>query len=327
MKFFTALILLLLALSPSSNAQPLATREGFIKVPGGSVWYKITGAGDGIPLLLIHGGPGGSSCGLASLAQLGKQRPVIFYDQLGAGKSEQPEDLSLWNINRFEAELDAVRSALQLQQVHLLAHSWGAAIVGQYLINRGTQGIASVIFVGPYLSSQDWVKSTNSLRLQLAPDTQAILQRHELAGTTASEEYQRASNEFYKLFLYRQAHGDPPECKDSAWSQTIYETMWGNSEFVVSGNLKDFNVAKDLARIKIPSLFIVGEYDEVRESDVRSYQQRMQNARVAVIKDAAHMSMVDQPQLFAETVASFLQKTEAAKHAPAGHSKPATTYR
>ncbi len=313
MKFSTRLRVLFFCsafIAHFSSAESLAN-EGFIKVTGGSVWYKITGSGDKIPLLLIHGGPGGSSCSFDDLAKLGQNRKVIFYDQLGAGKSEQPDDLSLWQINRFVEELDTVRKTLHLQQVHLLAHSWGAAIAGQYLLDKGTKGIASVIFVGPYLSTADWVNDTNELRRQLSPTIQAIMHKHELAGTTASNEYQDASNEFYKLFLFHHPNKNTENCKDSAWNQTIYETMWGDSEFFASGNLKGFNAAKDLGQIKIPTLFLVGEFDEVQESTVYKYQQKMSNASISVIKNAAHMSMIDEPKAFLSTVNNFLLQTDS----------------
>jgi pimeloyl-ACP methyl ester carboxylesterase len=64
-----------------------APHEGFANVPGGRVWYRVVGTGPGTPLLLLHGGPGMPSYYLSSLAVLGKDRPVIFYDQLGAGRS------------------------------------------------------------------------------------------------------------------------------------------------------------------------------------------------------------------------------------------------
>jgi len=303
----------------NASAVPLSG-EGNISVPGGRVWYHIENdtntANDSntrIPLLLIHGGPGGSSCSLAPLKKMANQRPIIFYDQLGAGKSEQPEDLSLWQINRFVDELDVVRKKLGFKQVHLLAHSWGAAIAAQYLQEKGSEGIASVIFVGPYLSTADWTQGTNELRKQLAPETQAILRKHELAGTTESDEYQTASEEFYRLFLFRHPHKELEECNDSAWNQTIYETMWGTSEFFTSGNLKNFNAAKDLQKIHIPTLFMVGEFDEARESTVRRYQQRMQNAQVTVINDAAHMSMIDNPDAFITSVTAFLAQVESQK--------------
>jgi proline iminopeptidase len=316
----TVVLVFVALMGSSSRVQAAVASDGFIQVTGGSVWYKVSGSGSKTPLLLIHGGPGGSSCGLAALDQLAVDRKVIFYDQLGSGKSEQPADLALWNIIRFVDELEKVRTALHLQRVHLLAHSWGAAIAAQYLLSRGTRGIESVIFVGPYLSSNDWVRDTRALRKQLSTATQLTMSLHELVGTTQSAEYQRAMDEFYQRFLSRSFRSsiESDRCLGSVWNQTIYETMWGNSEFLVSGNLKNFDAAKDLNRIKIPTLFFIGEFDEVRESTARRYQQRMDDANVVVLKNAAHMSMVDEPAGFVSAVDDFLKRIESALPSMAG---------
>src|SRR6185436_10363937 len=93
--------------SPSPAAE--APRSGFIEVPGGKVWYRVAGAGTRTPLLLLHGGPGYPSDYLARLERLGDERPVIFYDQLGCGRSERPNDPSLWRPERFLEELRRVR--------------------------------------------------------------------------------------------------------------------------------------------------------------------------------------------------------------------------
>src|SRR5688572_22716088 len=75
---------------------PAAPPEGFVEVPGGRVFYTTMGSGDKTPLLLLHGGPGGRSCGFAVLNDLATDRRVIRYDQLGSGRSDRPTDLSLW---------------------------------------------------------------------------------------------------------------------------------------------------------------------------------------------------------------------------------------
>ena len=79
----------------------LSPREGFIQVPGGRVWYRIVGSGPRTPLLVLHGGPGASSYYLKPLAALAADRPVIFYDQLGGGRSDRPADSTLWRTERF----------------------------------------------------------------------------------------------------------------------------------------------------------------------------------------------------------------------------------
>ena len=80
-------------------------REGFISVEGGKVWYQIVGSVDAVPLLIIHGGPGYPHDYLEPLAKLAEERPVIFYDQLGCGKSERASDSSLWKMERFVKEV------------------------------------------------------------------------------------------------------------------------------------------------------------------------------------------------------------------------------
>lgn len=90
----------------------LPSAEGMIDVPGGKVWYRRIGNGPGVPLLALHGGPGGVSCRFEVLAPLAKDRPIIFYDQLGSGRSEHPSDTTLWRLPRFVEELAAVRAFL-----------------------------------------------------------------------------------------------------------------------------------------------------------------------------------------------------------------------
>ena len=94
--------------SPEPSESEIATTptpsEGSIEVPGGSVWYRVDGDRDGVPLLLLHGGPGAGSGYFEPLAALGDDRPVVFYDQLGAGRSERPTDPANWTIERHIAE-------------------------------------------------------------------------------------------------------------------------------------------------------------------------------------------------------------------------------
>ena len=69
--------------------------EGKVEVLGYQLFYRKVGT-DGIPLLCLHGGPGGNRCYLEPLEQLSQDRAVVFYDQLGCGDSAHPRDPSLW---------------------------------------------------------------------------------------------------------------------------------------------------------------------------------------------------------------------------------------
>src|SRR5260370_21540380 len=114
-----------------------ATAEEYIEVPGGRVWYHIIGtARPGVPLLCLHGGPGMPHDYLEPLADLAASRPVIFYDQLGCGRSDRPGDDSLWTTDRFVEELAVVRASLGLGRLHLFGNSWGGWLPLQYTLHR-----------------------------------------------------------------------------------------------------------------------------------------------------------------------------------------------
>jgi proline iminopeptidase len=104
--------------------------EGFIQITGGRIWYRQTGAMGGCPLVVVHGGPGGTHDYLEPLSALSDERPVVFYDQLGSGRSEHPTIPSLWTLERFAPELGELIAALGCDhQVHVFRHSWGSTIV------------------------------------------------------------------------------------------------------------------------------------------------------------------------------------------------------
>lgn len=71
--------------------------EGQFAIPGGNVWFKRAsppGQKLGLPLLVVHGEPGLPHNYLTSLERLASEREVIFWDQLGCGKSECPSSPS-----------------------------------------------------------------------------------------------------------------------------------------------------------------------------------------------------------------------------------------
>jgi proline iminopeptidase len=62
MKKLTCIILFFLSIIIVTTVKADHPNQGFIDVPGGPVWYKISGVGKGLPLLTLHGGPGSTSC-------------------------------------------------------------------------------------------------------------------------------------------------------------------------------------------------------------------------------------------------------------------------
>jgi proline iminopeptidase len=289
--------------------------QGFIDVPGGPVWYKITGTGPGMPLLALHGGPGGTSCGYALLDPLGAQRPMVRYDQLGTGRSGRPDNESLWTVEHFVEELHVLRQELGLDQLHLLGHSWGASLAAAYVLEKGTDGVASVILSSPLLSTPLWIDDANYLRSQLPAEVQRTLSEHEEAGSTDSDEYIAASEVFYERHMYAGERIErPAECAGAPWSQFVYEQMWGPSEFYADGTLVDFDVTDRLHEIDVPVLFVTGQFDEARPETVAGFQKLLPGSQLAVILDAGHASYAKKPQEYMTILENFLDSVEQKKH-------------
>lgn len=278
-------------------------REGKVEVTGGKVWYQVIGEGNGIPLLVLHGGPGSTCFGFEELKPLGEERPVVVYDQLGCGYSDKPDDLSLWQLDRFVEELDQVRQALGLTEVHLLGHSWGTMLAASYLLTR-PKGVRSVIFSSPCLSALQWAKDQAEHLKEFPQEMQDIVARCEAEGTTDSDEYQEAMKQYYKRHLCRIETPKRPE--DRPFSNVVYNTMWGPSEFCATGNLKTYDVTSQLHEIEIPTLFLCGRHDETKPETLFYYQSLVPGSRSHVFEESSHKAYLEENEEYIRVVREFL---------------------
>ncbi len=291
--------------------------EGFVNVEGGRIWYKIVGEGEGLPLLILHGGPGSRSCTMMpGLSLLANERSVIFYDQLGSGRSDRPVDTSLWRIERFVGEIGILRDALDLDSLHILGHSCGSTFLMEYLVTDQPEGVASVIFSSPMLSTKDWVADARILLSQMPGPLQDTIAKYERLESYEEPAYISATDSFYTRFLSRKNWPYQPniDCEGvRGFNTQVYNHMWGPTEFTANGTLENFDRTGHLEDLAMPVLFVTGEYDEARPETMYKYQDRMKNTEVRVIEDAAHMTMIDQPEKLRDAISDFLKEIERKK--------------
>ena len=169
---------------------------------------------------------------------------------------------SLWQLDRFVEELAQVREALKLDEVHILGHSWGTTLAAAYCLTKPS-GVKSVIFSSPCLSAPRWEQDQIENLKTLPKEIQETIIRCEETGTTDSDEFKAAIQEFNKRFVCR-VESDPEWIKKGSGYRNpeIYNIMWGPSEFSVKGNLKSFDCTSRLHEINCPTLFTCGRYDE-----------------------------------------------------------------
>ena len=290
----------------------IPSTEGFIEVEDGfRVWYRRVGTGPKTPLLCLHGGPGAGHDYLQPLQDLADERPVIFYDQLGCGRSDKPDERGRWKIGRFVAEVDIVRKALGLDRIHLLGQSWGGWLAIEFMLTR-PPGIVSLVLASTSASIPEFVAECERLKSELPPAVHATLLKHEAAGDIRHPDYLAAADEFYQRHV----------CRLSPWPDAfqrtarnldrnqVYETMNGPNEFFVIGNLKDWDRTPRLGEICEHTLITVGKYDELSPACAATLHAGIPDSRVVQFDNSSHTAHLEEPEAYLKTMRAFLAETD-----------------
>lgn len=283
-------------------------REGYCQVPGGQVYYRIVGSGPRPPIVVLHGGPGVPHDYLMTLDGLATDRAVVYYDQLGCGRSDRPSDPKLWTIERACKELLAVRSYLGLKTCVLFGHSWGTILATEAVL-RGAKGVEALILAGPAMNTKRWERDAAAMVAQLPrADREAIAKGNRLRVYDAPD-YQAAVMHYYRRHLLRLDNW-PQSVQDTfaGIGQDVYQTMAGPNEFVMTGSLRGYDSTPRLRMIRKPTLLICGEYDEATPGATRDYHRAIPGSEIVVMGGASHLSNVEQPQRFNRIVGSFLRR-------------------
>ena len=285
-------------------------RKGYISVEGGRIWYKVIGEDKAsVPLLVLHGGPGGTHDYMEPLKLLADERPVVFYDQLGGGNSDRPEDTSLWTVERFIEELKQVRISLNLKKLHILGQSWGTMLAVSYILSDKPEGVASLVLSAPALSAKRFTRDTRRYLAELPKRYRDIIKKSEKEKRFDSKEYQSAMMGFYRLHLCRMKPW--PECLMLMFKKMgtgVYSHMWGASEFTVTGTLKSFDVTGRLKEIKIPALFTCGQYDEASPETTSYYHSLIRGSEIAVFEGASHEHHLEKAKEYIKVLRNFLKR-------------------
>lgn len=310
LKYLFCLALLTLVFYSCRN-EPLAKpKEGYVTVEGGKIWYRILGNGKKTPLLMMHGGPGGTHRSFYQLEPLAQDRPLILFDQLGSGKSGFHKDTTLLKVDEFVAQVQALRQALELKEVYLHGHSWGTALALEtYLAHP--EGVKAIVFNSPYFSTAIWEADADTLITYLPDSIQKAIETGEREGVFTSKGYQQANRVFMKNYGVRKERpSNPWDTVKAKRNDFIYNYMWGPTEFTATGSLKSYDRFENLKDIKVPTLFLTGEFDEARPSTVRRFHNQVRGSEFVVIEGAGHGTMHDNREQNIEAIRSFLDQID-----------------
>ncbi|MCI4368621.1 MAG: proline iminopeptidase-family hydrolase [Thermoplasmata archaeon] len=283
--------------------------EGFVKVLGYRLFYRAFGNPGDPSVLGLHGGPGATHDYLLPLTDLTQDGfRVVLFDLLGCGRSEVPEDHSLFTLDHNVAEVEGMRSELGLGRVHLIGSSYGGLLALAYAI-RWPAHLRSLVTVGGLANVAFAAAEMARLKEFLPAETQARMRKYEATGSFQDPEYLQAVGEFYRNFLCR-LEPWPPELQHSlemTERRPVYAQMNGPNEFTITGTIRDVDLTAELGRIRTPTLVLGGHFDEVTPKVAMQIESGIPGSRRVEFANSSHVPFWEERALFRSTVAAFLR--------------------
>jgi proline iminopeptidase len=280
------------------------------RIPIGPHSVTAWRVGAGEPLLVVHGGPG-VPCSYVyhahtRYAEQGFE--VASWDQLGCGRSDRPDDASLWTIERYVEEVEQVRRHLNWDRFLLLGNSWGGILSIEYCL-RYQQHVKALV-VGNMGSDMTLISAGfDRVKAALGAETVRMMALREAAGTTSHPEYLAARTLIMQRHMLRMEEWPKPVLDAmEGIGNGPFVKMFGPHFYSCTGSLRAWNRTADLARIKLPVLFTTSEWDYILPDYVRLAHEQLPGSRLVIFSGSGHMPFWDAADRYHPAVLDFLRR-------------------
>jgi proline iminopeptidase len=282
------------------------------------VWTKRFGNNPKTKILLLNGGPGGTheyfECFENFLPKEGVE--FIYYDQLGCGYSDNPNDTAYWDLGRFVEEVEQVRKGLNLDKnnFYLLGHSWGGILAMQYTLKYQDK-MKALIISNMMSSCPDYGRYADEvLAKQFDKPVLDSIRAMEARNDFSNPQYMGLLQpHFYEKHILRMPTAnwpDPVVRSFAKMNQSLYVTMQGPSEFGISGRLTNWDVKAELPKITIPTLVIGAQHDTMDPEHMKWMSSQVKNGTFLLCPNGGHMAMYDDQETYFKGLIEFVKNVE-----------------
>ena len=277
-------------------------------VPNGQIYFTIQNEmASGVPVVVVHGGPGSSHNYLLPLTELLPGNPIIYYDQLDCGLSDKINDPKLWVIPRFVNEIDCVRKHLGLEKFILLGHSFGTIFALDYALNY-SRYLNGLILVSPLISIELFSRHMKKILSTYPERIQNIFIDHHRSSQSACR---------FELMEANLYHASLHVCRLAVWPELLLESslntnkalrdyMWGKIDFFLTGTTRHYERRHLLPYLSVKTLLCSGAFDLMDESDCCKFAEAIPNAEVSIIAGASHNPQFESPEAYGHALNQFI---------------------
>lgn len=282
-------------------------------------WYRITGdlTSTATPLIVLHGGPGCTHDYVLPIANVADSgRAVIHYDQIGSGRSTLLPDkgADFFTIELYLLELQNLLTHFGIDDdYYLLGQSWGAMLGAEHAVLRPS-GLKGLILSNGLASAATWASEAKRLVAEMPARHREVLQQAFQTGDFTGDQVKEAEGAYYEEHVCRvtpkpREYEVTTEYMDA--DGTVYATMWGPSEFAPTGSLVNWSIVDRLKQITAPTLVVSGRHDEATPLVQKEFTDNISKSEQVILENSSHMPFFEEPELYLETIITFLEKCES----------------
>jgi len=275
----------------------------FVKTPSSSIYIDVQGNSDGIPLIVINGGPGSDHSHLkfsGAWEDLGSKRPIIFYDQRGTGQSSPVKEGDSCTLVDQLSDLEAVRNHLNFKQVDLLGHSWGGFLGMAYTAWRPSH-VRRLVLVG---SAAPRLQDTVFLFEHAYPETIERQKDEEFRIEMGDDQaIQRSMREYFSMLFVSTEMRDAfmEKVDPKTFNRRVNVTLWNDAQ--------KFDLTPELSKFKQQTLVITGRFDmNIATSVAYDIHKAIPSSKFVVFEHSGHMPFFEEQDAFVRVVNEFLLK-------------------
>ncbi|MEY8348050.1 alpha/beta fold hydrolase [Bacillus cereus] len=292
----------------------LVDGEQYINIQGIKHWCKVAGAKyNTVPLIVVHGGPGGNHYVFERTIgpRIESFTTVIYYEQRGSGRSQEPEDENDYSIDTLVRDLEMLRMALGVPKINLLGYSFGAQLCLEYALKYPAV-VGKLILQAPTIG--DYERMYQIQLKGFASVAQGkIKQRIDALNHTKislTEKYNQVWNLVDTATVDRLLFVNQKYAK-------LNRDLWEESGLVNTGKMAEvlfrsrpcISLFDRVENIKASTVIMVGKYD--RNTGVKMSEdlaKAILSSHLIMFEQSAHFPDIEEEEKFSRVIWEFLNK-------------------
>lgn len=314
---YPLILLLFITIGAYSQIRPIDSKTDgkYIRVNGAKLWVVTVGEGD--PIILIPGGPGGAHPGLRSFDPLAQNHhQLIYFDGFGRGKSDTALNVSEYTLARDIEDIEGLRKALKLERVSVLGHSYGGVVAQGYAV-KYPEHLSHLILANTFHSFVMWQENDDNSNREIKtnyPEIWNELTKIRDKGAVSSdakhqEIYGRVPYGFLYAYNPSKFEGGKSDYPNPMNTKLYYQMVGRDGDFIVGSDIGNFDYRKQLKDLKMPVLIIGGRYDRVAVPWMMvKFKQYCPQAEFVMFERSGHNPQVEEPGREFAVINAFLAR-------------------